>query len=86
MALSNVDRELIERCLEKQPQSWDAFVYRFLGLVVHVVNHTAQSRSIQLNAQDREDLCAEVFLTILKDDLAVLRGFRGESSLATYLT
>ena len=86
MALSTVDRELIERCLQKQPQSWDAFVHRFLGLVVHVVNHSAQSRSITLTAEDREDLCAEVFLTILKDDLAVLRGFRGESSLATYLT
>ena len=86
VALSNVDRELVERCLQKQPQSWEAFVHRFLGLVVHVVNHSAQSRSFSLNAQDREDLCAEVFLTILKDDLAILRGFRGESSLATYLT
>ncbi len=86
MALSNVDRELIERCLNKQPQSWDAFVFRFLGLVVHVVNHTAQSRSVPLTNEDREDLCSEVFLSILKDDLAVLRSFRGESSLATYLT
>ncbi len=31
-------------------------------------------------------LCSEVFLAILDNDFAVLRHFRGESSLATYLT
>jgi len=50
------------------------------------VNHSAQSRSLRLGPQDREDLAAQVFLTIVKDDMAVLRHFRGESSLATYLT
>jgi RNA polymerase sigma-70 factor, ECF subfamily len=57
-----------------------------MGLVVHVVNHSAQGRSLRLTPEDREDLVAHVFLTVVKDDLAVLRQFRGESSLATYLT
>ena len=57
-----------------------------MGLVVHVANHTARARSIRLSSADREDLCAEVFYTIIKDDFAVLRNFRGKSSLATYLT
>ena len=57
-----------------------------MGLVVHVINHSAQCRSIRLTPQDREDLCAEVFLAIVRDDFAVLRGFRAQSSLATYLT
>ena len=35
---------------------------------------------------DRDDLCAEVFLQIIRDDFAILRHFRGQSSLATYLT
>ena len=47
---------------------------------------SAQARSIRLTAEDREDLCGEVFLTLVRDDFAVLRHFRGESSLATYLT
>jgi RNA polymerase sigma-70 factor (ECF subfamily) len=51
-----------------------------------VVNHSAQSRSVQLSADDRDDLCADVFLAIIRDDFAVLRRFRGQSSLATYLT
>lgn len=57
-----------------------------MGLIVHVINHTAQARSVRLRPEDRDDLCAEVFLTIVKDDMALLRRFRGESSLATYLT
>jgi RNA polymerase sigma-70 factor, ECF subfamily len=86
VALSDFDRNLIKRCLGRTPRAWEDFVDRFLGLVVHVVNHSAQSRSIRLSDQDREDLAAEVFLAIVDEDFGVLRRFRGESSLATYLT
>lgn len=86
MALSEVDRNLLDRCLSKKPRSWEDFVDRFMGLVVHVVNHTSHARSIRVSQEDLDDLCAEVFLAIIKDDFAVLRRFRGQSSLATYLT
>lgn len=86
MALSEIDRTLLQRCLARKPRAWEDFVDRFMGLVVHVVNHSVQSRSLRLSPEDREDLVAQVFLTIVKDDLSVLRHFRGESSLATYLT
>ncbi len=86
MALSDIDRNLLQRCLARKPRAWEDFVDRFMGLVIHVVNHSAQSRSLRLTAEDREDLIAQVFLAIVKDDLAVLRNFRGGSSLATYLT
>ncbi|MBN1591152.1 MAG: sigma-70 family RNA polymerase sigma factor [Pirellulales bacterium] len=86
MALSEIDRNLLKRCLQRKPRAWEDFADRFMGLVVHVVNHTAQARSVRLTAEDRDDLCAEVFLTLIRDDYAVLRRFRGQSSLATYLT
>ena len=86
MALSEIDRKLLQRCLHQEPHSWEDFVDRFVGLVVHVINHTARVRSIQLSGQDEEDLAAEFFLTVVQDDFAVLRRFRGSSSLATYLT
>lgn len=86
MALSEIDRNLLERCLASQPRAWEDFVDRYMGLVMHVINHTAQCRSILLPAGDREDLAAEVMLTIVENDYAVLRRFRGKSSLATYLT
>jgi RNA polymerase sigma-70 factor, ECF subfamily len=86
VAFSEIDRQLLQRCLARQPRAWEDFVDRFLGLVIHVVNHTTHSRSIAIGAQDLEDLSAEVFAALLADDFAVLRRFRGQSSLATYLT
>lgn len=86
VALSDIDRQLLQRCLARQPHAWEDFVDRFLGLVVHVVTHTAHSRSIAISPHDLEDLSSDVFLAILTDDYGVLRRFRGQSSLATYLT
>jgi len=86
VALSEIDRNLLERCLERKARAWEDFVDRFMGLVVHVVSHTAQARSVRLTPDDRDDLCSEVFLNVIKDDFGILRRFRGQSSLATYLT
>ncbi len=86
MALSDIDRNLLDRCLARKPRAWEDFVDRFTGLTIHVVNHTARCRSIMLTSADREDLTADVMLTLIRDDFAVLRRFRGKSSLATYLT
>jgi RNA polymerase sigma-70 factor (ECF subfamily) len=86
VALTDHDRRLLERCLKREGNAWREFVDRFAGLFVHVIRHTAQARSVDLAESDIDDLCAEVFLAILSDDMAVLRRFRGESSLATYLT
>ena len=86
MALSEIDQNLLQRCLAHKPRAWEDFVDRFLGLVIHVVNHSARAQAIELSEQDREDLAADVFYAILREDYAVLRRFRGGSSLATYLT
>ena len=86
MTLTAIDRELLDRCLARKPRSWEDFVDRFIGLVHHVVDQTIQSRSLELPTEDREDVIAEVFLALIQDDFVVLRRFRGESSLATYLT
>lgn len=86
MALSDIDRSLLDRCLAQKPRAWEDLVDRFTGLIIHVVNHTARCRSIMLSSADREDLTADVLLNIVQNDFAVLRHFRGNSSLATYLT
>jgi RNA polymerase sigma-70 factor, ECF subfamily len=86
VALTSLDRELLRRCLAKQPGAWNDFVDRFLGLIYHVVQHTAHLRSMPLKPEDTEDLAAEVLLQLVANDYAALRQFRGQSSLATYLT
>jgi RNA polymerase sigma-70 factor, ECF subfamily len=80
------DRELIRRCLHHEPGAWNDFVDRFLGLVYHVVQHTADMRSHPLKPEDKEDLAAQVLLHIVENDYASLKQFRGKSSLAAYLT
>ena len=86
MSLSEVDRQLLQRCLDRAPRAWQDFIDRFLGLVVHVANHTAQARGVPLDASTRDDLVADVFLALVSDDFAILRRFRRNCSLATYLT
>jgi RNA polymerase sigma-70 factor (ECF subfamily) len=86
VSLSGFDRQLLERCLNAAPRAWHDFVDRFLGLVTHVVDHTSQSRGIRIDSSTRDDLVAEVFLTLVANDYAALRRFRRNCSLATYLT
>jgi RNA polymerase sigma-70 factor (ECF subfamily) len=86
VSLSEFDRDLLQRCLDRAPRAWQNFVDRFLGLVVHVANHTAEARGITLDQSARDDLVSEVFLTLVEDDFAALRRFRRNCSLATYLT
>ncbi len=59
---------------------------RFLGLIYHTVRHSAYLRSMPLRPEDVEDVAAEVLLQIVANDYAALKQFRGQSSLATYLT
>ncbi|MEZ6066852.1 MAG: sigma-70 family RNA polymerase sigma factor [Planctomycetaceae bacterium] len=70
----------------RAPGAWEDFVDRFLGVIVHVIHHTAHARTVTLSPDDVDDLAAEVFVTLLRDDFRVLRNFRGQSSLSTYLT
>ena len=86
MALTEIDRNLLKRCLAEEPGPWKDFVDRFIGLFIHVINHTAHARSVRVSTDDIDDLCAEIFVTLLSDNFGVLRRFRANCSLATYLT
>jgi RNA polymerase sigma-70 factor (ECF subfamily) len=81
-----VDRDLLRRCLNREPGSWNDFVDRFLSLIYHTIGYTAHARSVRVAPEDVEDIAAEVLLRIVADNFKVLREFRKESSLATYLT
>jgi len=85
VSLTDIDRNILKRCLAEEPGAWRDFVDRFLGLFIHVITHSAQSRSVRISQSDLDDLCSEIFLSLLSNDYEVLRRFRGKSSLATYL-
>ena len=86
MPLREIDRQLLDRCLGHQPRAWNDFVDRYMGLIYHVIHHVAHARSMTISEADIEDIAAEVFLAIVDDDYKLLRAFKGESSLPTYLT
>lgn len=85
MAFTPVDRELLQRCLAKAPGSWNDFVDRYLSLVYHVIHYTSYLRSVPVGPEDVEDIAAEIMLQIVRDDYRVMRQFRQQSSLATYI-
>ncbi len=86
MPLREIDRQLIDRCLRKEPGAWNDFIDRYMGLIYHVIHHVSHARSIVLSSPDIEDIAAEIFLGIVDEDYGVLRRFKGASSLPTYLT
>ena len=86
MPLREIDRQLIDRCLRKEPGAWNDFVDRYMGLIYHVIHHVSHARSIVLSTPDIEDIAAEIFLEVVDDEYDVLRKFKGASSLPTYLT
>lgn len=85
MVLSDLDRDLLARCLTGIVGAWEAFVDRYLPLITLVVSSTAKSRLGGVPDEVRDDLIAEIFLELVDNDFAVLRRFRGQSSLGTYL-
>jgi len=86
VALTQIDRTLLQRCLNHEPGAWNDFVDRYLGMFYHVIHYTSHLRSVTLAPEDVEDVAAEILLQIVANDYAILRQFRGNSSLATYLT
>ncbi|MFN4261106.1 MAG: RNA polymerase sigma factor [Gemmataceae bacterium] len=86
MPLTEEDRALIQRCLNRETNAWNDFVDRFLGLIYHVVHYTAHARGVTLRPEETEDIAAEVLVQLVAHDFSVLRQFRGQCDLATYLT
>ncbi len=86
MSITDLDRELLTRCLERQNRAWEDFVDRFLGLVLHIIDHSASKRDIRLDTAERNTLCVNVFAALGHDNFRVLREFKDKASLTSYLT
>ena len=85
MAEIHLDINLLQRCLRYETRAWADFVDRFMGLVLHVIDHTACNRDVRLQAIQRDTLCVQVFTALGHEHFRLLREFRAKSSLTTYL-
>ena len=58
VALSEIDRNLLERCLARKPKAWEDFVDRFKAWWCMSPITRPRPAAIRLTPEDREDLCA----------------------------
>lgn len=86
MALTAVDRSILQKLLHHETGAWNDFVDRFIGLIYHVIHYTAHLRSNPVTAELVEDIADGILAELAANDYALLRQFHGKSSLATYLT
>ena len=86
MSANHLDNTLLERCLSHQPRAWEDFVDRFLGLVLHVIDHTVSKREVRLRMDERHVLCERVFAALGHDQFRLLREYKAQSNLTTYLS
>lgn len=85
MVLSDRDRDLMTRCLAGDDGAWEDFIDRYLALLTHVVTGSANLKFPSLPTYIRDDIVAEILLALVDNDFAILRRFREQSSLGTYL-
>jgi RNA polymerase sigma-70 factor (ECF subfamily) len=86
MALTAVDRSILQRLLQHDSGAWNDFVDRFLGIIYHTIHYSAHLRSNPLTPELVEDIAQEILTQLAANDYTLLRQFRSKSSLATYLT
>jgi len=79
------DRELVARCLRREPAAWREFVDRYLPLLYYVIQHTSTQLSVPVSPEETEDLAADVLTQFIQDNFRALRQFEGKSRLSTYL-
>jgi RNA polymerase sigma-70 factor (ECF subfamily) len=84
-AAAALDHHLVAACVAGEEAAWAEFTDRFSGLFTHVAARTAAQWRTPLAPADHDDIVAETLLACLRNDAAVLRGFAGRSTLATYL-
>ena len=81
-----LDYPVIRACLQGKKYAWDEFVDRFMDLVLHVVEHTAELKRRNISEEEKIELCEAIFRSFRYNDYQLLREFAFNSSVSAYLT
>lgn len=80
------DLELVRRLLARDDHAWQQFVQQYERLVYRGVYATAAELQLTIQGTDQiEDICAEVFSSLVQRKMTALRQFSGRSRLSTWL-
>lgn len=85
MTLIDVDRELLQSCVQGKYQAWESFVDRFAGTVLQVIDHVSAAHSQAISENEREKLCLMMFAKLRENRFALLKSYRGKSTFASFL-
>jgi RNA polymerase sigma-70 factor (ECF subfamily) len=79
------DAELVQACLRGDGGAWRTLVERYGRLVLLVVQRTAHAHGVNVRPEEAEDLAAEVFAALVRDDATKLRAYDARYALSTWL-
>jgi RNA polymerase sigma-70 factor (ECF subfamily) len=75
----------VSRCGSWEPGAWDAFIRRHSSFVQAEARRQLYRYRGRADQSDIDDACQEVYALLLRNGARVLRQFRGESSISTWL-
>ena len=81
------EKDLLAGCLKGDQTAWNDFVRQYSGLLYHTIKTTFGLHHYDCSQPLAEDLFQDIFLSLIKDDFAELRRFRGDNgcTLASWL-
>ena len=80
------ERELLQRLVNRDRNAWREFVIRYQAVVSARVRRTLSQRGSFARGVEPDDVIAEVFASLVANDFAALRQFKGKSRLSTWLS
>jgi len=79
------EADLVRACAAGDAEAWSRFVDRYGPLVLALARRMLLRRTGSAGDADVEEVCAEVFHGLLKGEARLLRRYRPEFRLSTYL-
>ncbi len=83
--MSDSDKRLVSKILEKDPQAWQKLVDRILPAVMQMAIHVSTMRSASVTQANLDQLVNEFMAFVVSHDFRVLRYYQGKATLQTYL-
>ncbi len=85
--MTDQEKKLLVGCLRGVQTAWDDFVREYSGLIYHRIKTTLSLHHLDPSQHLIDDIFQDIFLSLVKDDFAQLRRFRGDHNctLASWL-
>jgi RNA polymerase sigma-70 factor (ECF subfamily) len=80
------DAALVAACLARQDAAWERLLLRYTPVAVAAIRAALKRCGHARDAALEDELAADVFALLAKNDARVLRSYRGEAGLATFLS